>query len=295
MAILRMLSSVPYAALCMRPGACSIAPLAALAICLASPLVQAAESFQMPSNLDQGWGGSLEFGARASYGATDSSAVSANSDFTYRGDRLELELSGKWYRSSSESVVNRRDSEGNDILDPAGNPVQDLVESTTNDRRTAAVQPRWFLSRRYYLFAFADVEINKPADIERATRQVTGIGYKLWKSRSDYASAAVGVGHKQLDQVSGEQDRGAIGYLGLRFKRSLTDVLSVNLQLDTDFGGESRTSEATVSVAWKVRDPVSIKFKYEARDNSNIVNPLNTFDEGVEAALGISVEVDVFP
>ena len=120
-------------------------------------------------------------------------------------------------------------------------------------------------------------------------------GYKLWKSRSDYASAAVGVGHKQLDQVSGDSERGAIGYIGLRFRRSLSDVVSVDVQLDTDFGGDNRTSEASLSLKWKVREPISVKFKYEARNNSNIVNPLNTFDDGVEAALGVSVEVDLFP
>ena len=66
------------------------------------------------------------------------------------------------------------------------------------------------------------------------------------------------------------------------------------LTLDSDFGGENRFSEAEVSLSWRVRGPVALKFKYEASDNTKIVNPWNTFDEGVESAFSVNLEVEIF-
>ncbi len=248
----------------------------------------------VPKDLQQGWHGQVQLGAQASFGATDSSAVSVRTDFTYRGERAEHELTARLHHSASKAQVSRRDVEGKEILNSKGVPVTDEVKTTTNDRRFISVQPRWFISSRYYVFALADMDINEPADIELASRQVTGLGYKLWKSRSHYVSAAFGVGRKKLEQVSRESEEGAIGYFGLRIKRRLSEVVSAALTLDSDFGGENRFSEAEVSLSWRVRGPVALKFKYEASDNTKIVNPWNTFDEGVESAFSVNLEVEIF-
>lgn len=250
--------------------------------------------YQMPRNLQQGWDGKVQLGALATFGATDSSAVSARTDFTYRGARLEHEITTKVYRSSSESLVTRRNAQGEEIRDEDGLPVRDMVKSTTNDRRFISVQPRWFFTSVHYAFLLADAEFNEPADIESSTRQVAGVGYKLWKSRRDFISAAVGVGRKKLVQVSGESEEGAIGYVGLRLNRRLNDKIAVALDFDSDFGGRNRFSEAEASLSWKVRGPVAVKFKYEARFNSNFVNPWNTFDAGVEAAMSVNLEIEIF-
>ena len=248
----------------------------------------------IPKDLQQGWDGQVQLGAQATFGATDSSAVSVRTDFTYRGERAEHELTARLHHSANKARISRRDVEGKEILNSKGVPVTDEVKTTTNDRRFISVQPRWFISSRYYVFALADMDINEPADIELASRQVTGLGYKLWKSRSHYVSAAFGVGRKKLEQVSGEFEEGAIGYFGLRVKRQLNETVSAALSLDSDFGGENRFSEAEASLSWRVRGPVALKFKYEASDNTKIVNPWNTFDEGVESAFSVNLEVEVF-
>ena len=248
----------------------------------------------VPKDLQQGWDGQVQLGAQASFGATDSSAVSVRTDFTYRGERAEHELTARFHHSANRAQISRRDVEGKEILNSKGVPVTDVVKTTTNDRRFISVQSRWFISSRYYAFALADLDVNEPADIKLASRLVTGLGYKLWKSRSHYVSAAFGVGRKKLEQVSGESEEGAIGYFGLRVKRRLNESVSAAFSLDSDFGGENRFSEAEVSLSWRVRGPVALKFKYEASDNTKIVNPWNTFDEGVESAFSVNLEVDVF-
>ncbi len=257
-------------------------------------IAEAKSQYQMPRNLKSGWHGNVQLGALATFGVADTSAISARTDFTYRGKRVEHEFNAKYFRSTSDVFVSRRDEAGSELTDASGVPIKDRVRTTTNNRQFFTAQPRWFFSSRYYLFALLDFEANEPADIELSTRQIGGVGYKLYKKRNDYISAAIGVGRKRLVQVSGESDEGAIGYLGVRLKRALSDNTLLAIELDSDFGGENRFSEAEVSLSWKLRDPVAVKFKYEARFNSRIINPLNTFDDGVEAALSVNLEVEVF-
>ena len=248
----------------------------------------------IPKDLEQGWGGEVQLGAQATFGAKDSSAVSVRTDITYRGERAEHELTARLHHSANTAQVSRRDAEGKEVLNSKGSPITDEVKTTTSNRRFISVQPRWFISSRYYVFALADFDVNEPADIRLASRQVSGLGYKLFKTRGHYISAAIGVGRKKLEQVSGESEEGAIGYFGLRIKRKLSETVSAGLSLDSDFGGENRFSEAEISVSWRVRGPVALKFKYESSDNTKIVNPWNTFDDGVESAFSVNVEVQVF-
>ncbi|ASJ76547.1 DUF481 domain-containing protein [Granulosicoccus antarcticus] len=254
----------------------------------------AAQSYYIPKDLEQGWDGQVQLGAEASFGATDSSAVSVRTDFTYRGKHAEHEVSARLHHSANTARVSRRDAEGKEVLNSQGVPVTDEVRTTTNNRRFISAQPRWFFSPIYYAFALVDADINEPAGIKLASRQVAGLGYKLWKTRTHYLSAAFGIGRKKLDQVAAASEEGAIGYFGLRLKRTLSETVSVALALDSDFGGENRFSEAETSLSWRVRGPVALKFKYEASVNSKVVNPWNSFDDGVEAAFSINLEVEVF-
>ncbi|MFK7861728.1 MAG: YdiY family protein [Granulosicoccus sp.] len=248
----------------------------------------------MPRNLKQGWDGDVQLGALATYGLTDSSAVSARSTVTYRSNRWEHELDAKWYHSASEALVSRRDADGEIMRDVNNKEIKDLVSNTTNNRRFFSGQTRWFFTSKHYVFAIADLDTNTPANLDESTRQITGVGYKLYRGKNDLVGAAVGVGRKKRVDVSGVIEEGAIAYLGLRYKRKINDVVTVGFDLNSDFGSENRYSEAETSLTWKLRDPVSLKLKYEARFNSTVVDPLNTFDDELEAALSINLSVEIF-
>ena len=250
--------------------------------------------FDMPGNLDQGWDGSVQLGALATFGETDSSSVSARATFTFRSERWEHELDVKWLRSDSESLVPRRDESGEIVRDADDKAVSDLISSTTNNRRFASGQARWFFTSKYYLFAMADWDVNTPADLELSSRFVGGVGYKLYKSKNHLISAGIGFGRKSRDEVSGYFERGPIGYLGFKIKRKIGETLVLGVDLDSDFGSEEQFSEAELSLTWKLRNPLSLQLKYEASFNSTIFDSLDEFDEGLEAALSISLSVDVF-
>lgn len=265
----------------------------AVGLCLVAQTAPV-HAYEVPRNLKQGWDAQVQFGALATFGVTDTSAISARTDVTYNGERFEHELVAKLYRSTSASDVIRVNSEGKQVVDSKGTPVTDRVTNKTSDRRFLSMQPRWFFSSRFYLFALADIDVNEPAGMHASSLYVSGVGYKLWKSKGHFASAAVGVGKRQIEPVDGEADIGSVGYVGLRLKRHLSETVSLGIALDSDFGGEERFSEAEASLSWRVRGPVAIKFKYGARVSSLVVNPWNTFDDDVEAAMSVNLEVDIF-
>lgn len=271
-----------------------LAFMASLACLILAGGSSPAHAYEIPKNLEQGWDAQVQFGALATFGIKDTSAVSARTDLTYRGEHFEHELVAKLYRSSSVTHVVRLNKAGNEIVDDNGNPVTDRVKSTTSDRRFLSLQPRWFFTSHHYLFALADIDINEPDGISSSTLRVGGVGYKLWKSRGRYASAAVGVGRRRFEPLTGDIEEESVGYVGLRFKRDLSETVSLSLALDSDFGGEEQYSEAEASLSWRVRGPVAIKFKYGASVDSRVVNPWNTFDDGVEAAMSVNLEVEVF-
>lgn len=258
------------------------------------PGTSVCHAYETPRNLQQGLDGTVQLGALSTFGPTDSTAVTARTTLTFRGQRWEQEFDAKFYRSTSEALITRRDAQGEKVLDAQGREVQDIVKTTNNDRRFASFQLRRFVSSKHYIFGIADLDANEPANIDVSTRQIVGIGYKLWRSKNDVLSAAIGFGRKKRVQVSDEIEKGGIGYLGFRFKRSLSEKASMSFDLDSDFGSENRYSEAEVSFSWKLRDPVSLKLKYEARFNSTVIDPLNTFDNGYEAALSVNLSFDVF-
>lgn len=251
-------------------------------------------AYETPRNLKQGLDAAIQLGALATFGPTDSSAVSARTTFTFRGERWEQEFDAKYYRSASEVIVIRQNEAGEKVLDAQGREIKDLVKNTTNHRRFVSAQIRRFISSKYYVFVIADLDINEPANIDQSTRQIAGVGYKLWRNKNDLLSAAVGFGRKKRVEVSGDTEQGAIGYLGFRFKRALSNKTSLKLDVDSDFGSDNRYSEAEASLSWKLREPLSIKLKYEARFNSTLIDPLNTYDNGLEAALSINLAVDIF-
>lgn len=281
------------------PEVCRLFPnrhtLAILAVViLAYAEVADAGYFTPRKTYPDGWDATLMFGAQATSGASRTSSLSGATEATYRGGRWEHQFTVKALHSSSSVAVQRRDENGEVATDPLGDPITDIVRKRTNDRRFLSFQPRWFFrERKNYLFAIADYETNEPADIDSSTRQIVGIGYRLWKDKSNYFTAGVGVGRKRLGRVSGDIDEGGIGYFGLGFVRKLGERAKFETTIDSDFGSENRYTEFGMGFTWRLGPPVSLKLGYEARMNTDIGSPENPFDESVDARATLSIEIDV--
>lgn len=242
-----------------------------------------------------GWDATVVFGAQATRGASRTSSLSGATEATYRGGRWETLFELKALNSSSSVAVKRHDENGEPATDALGEPIMDIVRKRTNDRRFVSLQPRWsFRRERNYLFSIIDYETNTPADIDSSTRQIFGVGYRLWRDKTNYLTAGVGIGRKRLErEESGEVEEGGIGYLGLSFVRKLGERARFEARFDSDFGGENRFTEFDFGFVWKFGSPVSLKLGYEARQNSDFRRADNPFDESVDARATLSLEFDV--
>ena len=271
----------------------TLAPVAIASLALASVSAEAAY-FKPRKAFPDGWDARVEFGAQTTSGASRTSSLSGGLDSTFRGGRWEHRIVAKALQSESTVSAPRRDENGDKVLGPDGEPVTDVVRNTTNDRRFLGLQPRWFFrQQKNYLFAIVDLESNEPADIERSTRQIAGVGYRHVVDKSNWFTAGVGIGRKSLDRVSGERDDDGIGYVGLAFTRLIGERAKFETALDSDFGSENRFTELTLGLSWKLGAPVSLKLGYEARMNSDISDPQNPFDESVDARASVSLQIDV--
>lgn len=246
------------------------------------------------ADIELGWDGDVQFGALATFGETDSSAVSASTVISYKGIDWEYEVDARYYYRASEVLTLRLDSEGEVVRDAENKEITDLSRNTTSNRRFLSAETRFFFTPHYYAFLAANVDKDSPADLDIETRQVAGGGYKLYRSKKDYISAEVGAGSRRRVEFTEDSEQEAIGYFGLRVKRKLAGTLSFYFDLDSDFGSDDRYTEIETSLSWKLRDPVSIKLKYEARFDSTFFDPVNTYDEGLQAAFTVNLAIDVF-
>lgn len=276
-----------------RPVARGCAAALVAASLALGPGIAPAAYFKPRKAFPDGWDAKVEFGAQTTSGASRTSSLSGGADATYRGGRWEHRVVAKALQSTS-SVVVEREANGETLRDAEGRPLTYVVRDTTNDRRFLGLEPRWFFRQeRNYLFSILDIESNEPAGIERSSRQIAGVGYRLVADKSNWFTAGVGIGRKTLAQTSGERDVDGIGYVGLAFTRLIGERAKFETALDSDFGGENRFTELTIGLTWKLGAPVSLKLGYEARMNSDISDPRNPFDESVDARASISLEIDV--
>jgi len=272
--------------------------IARTAVCLlltvlCTPLtVQRAQAYDVPKSIPQGWQGVLQFGGQATMGVSRTTSLSAATKLSYASGRWENLLTAAMLRSDTRIPVDRRDAEGEPVVGINGVAVTDLVNNRTSDRRFIGVEPKWYMSPRYYLFSVLDYETNEPGNIENASRQIVGVGYKLWSSKADYFSAGIGIGNKRLKPSDGVVSEGGIGYVGMRFVRQLNEKMKFDAELDSDFGSDNRSTALELGLSWLLRDPVSLKLKYEARTYKVLTNPLNPLDDEVDAVMTFNVEVD---
>lgn len=258
-----------------------------------------AHAYKVPKMLPAGWDGTLELSGQANLGVSRTSSVSANTSITYRSIRWENRLVVKALRNASTTRKDVKDDEGRLVLDDNGEQVTKLVRKRTSDRRFVSFEPRLYIDRRVYLFTISDYETNPPIGIEHTNRVIGGLGYRVWKSRRDYLTAGVGVGnkHQRLQAKNDEADihtDSRIGYIGLNFVTDLSERVRFSAELDADLGADERVSELEFGLTWKLRDPLSLKFKYATRMNGSLSDVFHPLDPDVDARATVSLEIDVF-
>ncbi len=240
-----------------------------------------------------GWAGKASFGATTSTGSAETSNINGSVRLGKTVNNWEHIVFGSLFKGESAIIREQTDAAGEPVLDVDNQPVREIIRGDNSDRLALGYQPRFYWKPRTYVFGILDWERDKPAGIKSATRQVVGLGHKFFSNPKGYLSAEVGVGNKTTDQVEGEDINGGIGYFGLNFLNRVTEQVTFNADLRSDFGSDNTFVEFGLGVSFKISDKLALGVSHFSRSNSDITNDSNPFDSSSDTVTTMNLVVDI--
>lgn len=253
-----------------------------------------ANAFSPEKPPEPGWQGTAKLGAHVIAGGSDSQQILAAGQLDYRSQRFENQLDLEMLRVLSEVRVKQFDSSGVALLDDRGAPRIRQVRTRTADRRFIGIHPQWFWYGNSYVMLLADYEQNEPEGLESASRRIGGFGHRLWNSKDDLLAAEIGAGSRRLRIIGSAASREPIGYLGLKFTRELTRKTRLNIELDSDFGSDSRFTQLKLGLRYKLTRNVALRLKYSTRSNRETPNSRKLRTSRRDSETALYLEFDLF-
>jgi len=240
-----------------------------------------------------GWVGKASFGATTSTGSAETSNINGSIRLGKTVGNWEHVVFGSLFKGESAIIREERDAAGEVILDEDNKPKREIIRGDNSDRLSLGYQPRFYWRPRTYVFGILDWERDKPAGVKSATRQVIGVGHKFFSSPAGYLTGEIGFGNKNTDPVEGDDINGGIGYIGLNFLNRVTDQVTFNADLRSDFGSDNTFLEIGLGVAFKVSDKLALGISHFTRGNSDITNDDNPFNSKNDTVTTINLVVDI--
>ncbi len=243
--------------------------------------------------LFEGWSGKASLGATTSTGNTDTSNINGSIRLGKTVGQWEHIVFGSLFKGESAIVVEQRDEQGEVIVDDDGQPQREIIRGDNSDRLALGYTPRFYWRPRTYLFGVLDWERDRPAGIKTATRQIIGVGHKFWSTDAGFLTAELGFGNKTLDPVAGDDINGGVGYLGINFLNRVTDNVTFNADLRSDFGSDNTFLEIGLGVAFKLSEKLALGITHFTRGNSDITNSDSPFDSDNDSVTTLNLVVDI--
>lgn len=242
--------------------------------------------------LFEGWTGTASIGATSATGNAEATNINGSIRIGKTVGKWEHVAFGSVFKGTSAIVVVDRDDEGNVILDDDGRPQRSIIKGDNSDRLSLGYQPRYYWRPNTYFFGLLDYEQDEPANIDSATRQIIGVGHRFFSDDSGFLSGELGFGNKNTDLVFGDSIDGGIGYLGLNYLNRVSDNVTFNADLRSDFGSDNTYVELGFGVAFKISDRFALKLSHFARSNSDITSdgPFNSSSDSVST---INLVIDI--
>lgn len=259
---------------------------AAVTLALASGHASAQDAFT-------GWTGTASAGATFTRGNAESDNINASIRLIKSSAKWDHVLFASLFRGTSTILVTERDEDGNVVLDDNGFPQRSIVEGDNSDRLTLGYQPKYYFSNKLYGFGLFDWETDEPANIDSTTRQIIGVGYSFYRNASGYLSGEIGIGNKTLEPVIGDDLDGGIGYLGLNYLNRISETVTLNADLRSDFGSDNTFVEIGVGAAVKVSTNFSVKGSLFSRSNTDLSDPGNPLDSDSDTIATVSLVLDI--
>jgi len=208
-------------------------------------------------------------------------------------DKWDHVLTASVFKGTSTVLVTQRNEEGVIQRDDAGFPIRDIVEGDNSDRLAIGYQPKYYVNDRLYVFGILDYETDKPGNIDSSSRQLIGLGYSFYRDESGYLSGEFGVGNKSLNPVIGDDLDGAIGYVGVNYLNRITDTVTLNADLRSDFGSDNTFLEIGLGAAFKLSDRFSLKVSHFSRSNTDLKDPSNPIGSSTDSITTLNLVIDI--
>jgi len=244
----------------------------------------------------QGWNGQITLGASSLTGNTEASNVNAGIRLGKTVGDWEHLVFGSYFKGESTSLVEKEDENGQLVTKPVnGEDVQVFEQeiSGNSDRLSIGYKPRYYWLQRTYFFGIIDYEKDKPADIELSSRQLIGVGHKIFANASGSLSVEAGVGNKSLERVIEKDISGANAYFGVSYLNRINDNITFNADFRTDVGSDNTFSEIDLGLAFKLSQRMAVKLAHQTRGNTEITNPQLDSPSKIDTATTINLVVDI--
>lgn len=217
-----------------------------------------------------GWSGTASLGATSTTGNAESSNINGAIRLSKTVDRWEHLVFGTIFKGRSSIIVQAVDQNGAPILGDDGIPQRTIVTGNNSDRIALGYQPKFYYTPKTYFFGILDWEQDEPANLDTATRQILGVGHRFFSNETGFLTAEIGFGNKGTNLVVGDDVDGGIGYLGVNFLSNITETVTFNADLRSDFGSDNTFVEIGLGIGFKVSEKLSFKIAHFSRSNSDL-------------------------
>lgn len=263
-----------------------------------SPSASAQDQEESPtSNVSSalnGWSGSAIIGATTSSGNSDTSNINGSIRLTKSVNRWDHVVFGTIFKGSSAIVVDVIDPNTSEtVIDENGNPQRTIVRGDNSDRLALGYQPKYYLNKKTYAFGILDWEQDEPSNIDSAFRQVAGVGHRFYSDDSGFLSVEIGIGNKNTSLVSGDDINGGIGYLGLNFLNNVTEKVTFNADMRSDFGSDNTFVELGLGVSFKLSEKLALKISHFTRSNSDLTSSDDLLNSSSDSVSSLNLVVDI--
>ncbi len=254
-------------------------------------VAQENEKSMLDSAFD-GWSGTATLGATSSTGNAEASNINGAIRLGKTVNRWEHLVFGSIFKGTSSIVIDDPTQTAEELA-PGEQPRRIIVKGDNSDRLALGYQPKFFYNPKTYFFGILDWEQDKPGNIDSATRQIIGVGYKFYGNESGYLSGEIGFGNKTTDLVSGGDVDGGIGYLGLNFLNRPNENVTFNADLRSDFGSDNTFIELGLGVAFKLSEKLALKVAHFTRSNSDLSSGDSPLDSNSDSVTSLNLVIDI--
>lgn len=206
------------------------------------------------------WSGKVRLGYLGTSGNTETTNMSGAFDVEYA---LE-----KWKHSFSAAAI--RATEDNDA---------------TAEAYTAGWKSEWTMSDVNFLFGRLDWRKDRFSGYDEQFSQTVGYGHRLIDNEKHSLNGEVGVGARQSELATGENENETIVTGGLYYKWAISDNSEFTQDLLVEAGGENTYLESKTAISATLVGDLALVASYTIKSNTDV--PLGTEKTDTFTALSL--------